>query len=113
MDAAVVELNALADAVRPCSQNDDFGLLGGQHLIGVFTGGIVIRGESFELRPAGVHCLVDRLYAAVSASTGYFIGRDTPKPAELRIGKAELSGASPVGCCKLRHSRLALHARFA
>ena len=98
MDAAVVELYALTYAVRPGSQNDDFWLLRGQHFVGVFAGGIVVRGESFEFCPAGVDCLVDRLNAAASPSTGYFISRHAPKPAELGIGKAELSGAPPVGC---------------
>ncbi len=55
VDAAVVELDALPDAVRPAAEDDDFLFPALAPLIFVAVGGVVIRRVGLELRRAGVH----------------------------------------------------------
>ena len=54
VDAAVVELDALADAIRPAAENHDLAFRVGAILVLVAVGGVVIRRVSFEFRRAGV-----------------------------------------------------------
>ena len=54
VDAAVVELDALADAVRSAAEDHDLLFLAGAGLVFVAVGGIVIGRVGLELRGAGV-----------------------------------------------------------
>jgi hypothetical protein len=55
MDAAVVELDALADAVRAATEDHDFLAVVVAHLVLDAVGGVVVRREGLELGRAGVH----------------------------------------------------------
>jgi len=55
MDAAVVELDALADAVRAATEDHDFLAVVVAHLVLDAVGGVVVRREGFELGGASVH----------------------------------------------------------
>ena len=55
VDAAVVKLDALPDAVRPAAEDDDFLLPALAPLVFVAVGRVVIRRVGLELRRAGVH----------------------------------------------------------
>ncbi len=61
MYAAVVELDALPDAIGPGAQYDDFFLIAGPVLILSFVGQVVVWGAGFELPRAGVYQLDNRL----------------------------------------------------
>ncbi|EKD36982.1 MAG: hypothetical protein ACD_75C01301G0001 [uncultured bacterium] len=60
MDAAVVELDALTDAVGAAAEDHDFLPLGLYRFIFLFVGRIEVRRIGFELGRAGVDQLVDR-----------------------------------------------------
>ena len=60
MHAAVVELDALPDAVRATAQHDDLLAIGGLCLALVLVGGVQVRSLGGELGRAGVHPLIDR-----------------------------------------------------
>ncbi len=93
MHAGVVELDALADAVRAGTQDDD-GRLGVQrHLVLLVIGRVVVRGVGGELRGAGVHGLVDRADAqglADAADHGFLVVGEC---ADLLVGEAVALGA--------------------
>ena len=65
--AAVVELDALADAVGAGAQDDDALLLAGLGLVLLLVGGVEVRGLGLELRRAGVDGLVDRQHVVLDA----------------------------------------------
>ena len=53
--AAIIELDALADAVRAASEDENFFSIATAGFVLVAVGGIVIRREGLELGSAGVH----------------------------------------------------------
>ena len=63
MHAAVIELDALADAIGPAAENHDFLALRRLRLIFAFVSRIEIRGKRFELGAAGIHRTKYRLDA--------------------------------------------------
>ena len=63
--AAVVELDALADAVGSAAQDHDLVSFRSSGPRPPFVGGIVVRGVGLELGGAGVHQLIDRLDAVL------------------------------------------------
>ena len=56
----VVELDALADAVRAAAQDHDLAAIGGIRLAFLLVGGIEVGGRGREFRRAGVDALVNR-----------------------------------------------------
>ena len=61
VNRAVVELDALTDADRAGTENEDLLLAGrGSNLGLLVIGGVVVRGLCLELRRAGIYHLVDR-----------------------------------------------------
>src|SRR5207247_4620490 len=83
--AAVVELHALADAVRPTAENDDAPLPQRLGLVLVVVGAVEVWSGRRELAGAGVHGLVGRMHAQLPAS----------RP-ELRLGGAAQRGELPI-----------------
>ena len=67
MHAAVVELDALADAVRAAAQHHDLLLVGRLGLALVLVGRVHVGGVGRELGGAGVHALVHRAHAQGAA----------------------------------------------
>ena len=67
MHAAVVELDALADAVRPAAQHHDLLAVGRLGLALVLVGRVHVGGVGGELGGAGVDALVDRAHAQRAA----------------------------------------------
>src|SRR4029453_4711776 len=85
VDAAVVELDALTDAVRTPAQDDDLGLVRTTRLVLVFVGRVEVRSRGLELGRAGVDRLVD--------------GDDAELPAavpELELRRPEPAREPPV-----------------
>ena len=90
--AAVVELDALADAVGAAAEDDDLLLVGRIGLAGVFEAAVEIRRERLELGRAGVDALERRLQ---------------PR-ARWRFSRtADLVDAEDVGRARRRRSRRA------
>jgi hypothetical protein len=99
MHAAIVELDALADAVRPAAEDDDAGLVGaGAHFVFVFVGGIVVGRVGLKLRRAGVHQPVARgSRPAACAAFAIFSGALHLKMrAQLHVGKSHALGVAQV-----------------
>ena len=92
LDAAVVELDALADAVGPAAQDHDPRLLRGAQLVLFLVGRVVVRRRRLELGRARVDALVDRLDAAAQAVGPHLLLGQGPDDA--RAGGRRTRGAS-------------------
>ena len=90
--AAVVELDALADAVRPAAEDDDLLLVGWRGLAGRgagerrLVGRIHVGGGRGELGGAGVDALEHRPHAERAAARAHIVGR---RPVSLPSGASE------------------------
>src|SRR5690606_9969081 len=69
--AAVVELDALADAVGATAENHDLLAVARRRFALVLVGRIQVSGVGGELGGAGVHTLVDRLHTVRAAQSAY------------------------------------------
>ena len=54
MDAAVVEFDALADAIGATTEDDDLLFVGSAGFVFISVGGVEIRGEGLEFCGAGI-----------------------------------------------------------
>ncbi len=100
LHAAVVELDALPDAVGAAAQDDHLAPLGDPDLVFLLIGGVVVGGVGLELRRAGVHQFVDRLDAVGRPGGSHGLFRGAAEPAELHVRKAVFLGpleAAPAG----------------
>ncbi|CAB4794973.1 unannotated protein [freshwater metagenome] len=107
MYAAVVELDALPNAVRPRAQDDDLGLRGWSHFIFVFVGAVVIRGLRSELGGARIDGLVRGHNTSGFTSGTNVCFRFVPEIRQLRIAEPKPLCATPFGTGK-RCGRAAL-----
>ena len=60
MNAAIIEFNALADAVRAAAQNHDLALVALAPFVLIAVRGVVIGRVSFEFRRARIHEAIGR-----------------------------------------------------
>ncbi|CCJ77186.1 hypothetical protein BN135_2250 [Cronobacter muytjensii 530] len=87
--AAVVELNALADTVRPAAQHHDFfTILVRVRLALFFISGVHVGGIGGEFRRAGIHTLIDRMQVVLLAQLADFRFTDAREFRKTRIGEA-------------------------
>ena len=93
--AAIVELDALADAIRPATEDDDALLLRRAHLRLVFVRRIEIRRLGGKLCAARINRLVRRHDSDGFASRAHLRFVGVPQPRQLGITEAESLGASP------------------
>ncbi len=109
MAAAIVELDALADAVRTAAQDDRLllvrriGLAIGAAVEAGLVGRIHIGRQAFELGRACVDALVDRAHAQCAARGAHGVFFDAAKFGEARIRKAHRLQPVHVGF-GLRHA---------
>ena len=73
VDAAVVELDALPDAVRAAAEHHDLAPLGRGGLALFLVGGVEVGGRRRKLRGAGVHALEHRLHAVREAPAAHVL----------------------------------------
>src|SRR5690348_13715313 len=96
MAAAIVKLDALADAVGSAAEDHDplFAWLLGRRFVFLFVGAVVIRRVGLELGRAGIDRLVGGHDAAGLAAVAdrHFAG--VPDRRELPIGETELLGTA-------------------
>ena len=103
MDAAIVELDALADAVGSAAEDDDLLAFGGvgfadRRAVAAFVGGIHVGRGAGELRRAGVDTFVDRVHAEPGAQRGDFVLAVTGELRQVPVGEAErLDAAQRAG----------------
>ena len=96
MDAAIVELDALADAVRPAAQDDDLLPVGRLRLAlrrpmaVALVAGIEVGRARFELGGAGVDALEHRPHAERPAALGDLGRRQVGELAQPVVGEALL-----------------------
>ena len=96
--AAVVELDALADAVGAAAQDHDLVPFGPAGLVFPLVGGVKVGGVGLELGGAGVHQLVDRIDAVLPAHLGDMLLVAAPEVGELHGRRSRTpwpAGAGP------------------
>ena len=94
MHAAVVELDALADAVRAAAEDHHLLLRGRADLGLIAVGGVEVRRERFELRGARVDEAEDRLDAGGVARRIDSGRRDAGRVGDLAVSEAGFLGLS-------------------
>ena len=62
VNAAIIEFNALADAVRAAAEDHDFPLVAVAPFVLIAIGGVVVGRVSFEFRRAGIDQAIGRNY---------------------------------------------------
>ena len=101
VDAAVVELDALADPVGPRAQDHHPGAVRWPHLVLVLGGRVVVRRVGLELGAAGVHRLVGHAHpqrrAGAPGCRRPSPGPRTGRPAAGRRSPAGGADATPAG----------------
>ena len=95
--AAVVELDALADAVGAAAQDHDFAPVGLAGLVFPLVGGVKIGGVGLELGGAGVHQLVDRIDAVLPAQPADMLLVAAPEVGQLHGRRSRTPW--PAGAC--------------
>ncbi len=88
MDAAVVELDALADPVGATAEHHDLLAAGGLGLALLFIGGVHVGSARGELGGTGVDTLVDRADIELVAACAHLALGHAQKRRETRVGKA-------------------------
>ena len=88
VDAAVVELDPLADPVRPPADDDHLRLRRGAGLVLRFVGRVVVGGMGLELRRAGVDELVDGDDPGGIAAIPDLLLGEVPEAAEIDVGES-------------------------
>ncbi len=96
MDAAVVELDALTNAIRPRSQDDDLGTIAGRNLAVVFPCRVVIRRVGFELGATGIYRLICGEDTCFPASGTDSSELDLPQVRKLFVAESMAFGPAPV-----------------
>ena len=104
--AAVVELDALADTVRPASEDHDLAACIGPRLVFAIVGGIVVGRGCLELRRAGVHQLVAGLDSLACPQRPHCLFVDAQPQADLDVAEAHLLCREKVA---LADRRLEIH----
>ncbi len=98
MDAAVVKLDALADAVGPATQHHDLAPVRGLCLAFLFIGRVHVGGAGREFRSTGVDALVGRAHAQFMAQSAHRVLVGDQQLRQAAVGKAgALQGAQGVG----------------
>jgi len=96
--ATVIELNALADAVRAAAEDDDLFLLLGLGLALLFIRGVHIRRGRGELGGAGIHALVHWAHLRGMAPRTQLFLSDAEQLRQAAVGEAlALPGAQLLG----------------
>ena len=95
--AAVVELDALPDAVGPRPEDDHAGAVGGADLVLLLVGGVVVRRERLELGGAGVDRLEGRPHTVREPGRPHVRRRRAAQVGQLGVGEAEPLGPAEVG----------------
>src|SRR5205807_5803378 len=90
VDAAIIEFDALADAVGTATENHDFAFTAFAALILASVGGIIIRGISFEFGRAGIDQAIGRGDVLRDSLRANGLFRNTTGNCELPIRKPEL-----------------------
>ena len=102
MNAAIIEFNALADAVWSATQNDDFLPRGGAAFAywgaeTAFISGIHIGRLRCEFRRAGINTLIDRHHAKLGAECRHISFGAAGEHCQPLIGKAHGLDAAQRG----------------
>ena len=95
---AVIELDALPDAVGATAEDDDFAVGCGRGFVFFVVAGIEVGGEAFELGGAGVDQLVDGTETMLAAEgadlLNAIVARERPDFCKTLVGDAEALGFS-------------------
>src|SRR5258708_32524632 len=92
--AAVIELDALPDAVRPASENDDFAPFGRRALVLGFERGVEVRRVRDELRGARIDAAVNGRCPELGARLSHREGIGARARGDLRVAETEALGGA-------------------
>src|SRR5688572_28566634 len=93
MHTAIVEFDALADAVRAATQNHHLAFVGRTpFIVTAIVGRVEVRSVGFELRGARVHNAIARNDAKLLARGPHFVFRLPNEIGDLPVGKTERLG---------------------
>ena len=95
--AAVVELDPLADPVRPAAEDDHPRPVADPRLVLVLVGRVIVGRDRLELGGAGVDQLEDGVHAAALAVAADLALADVPEVRELPVGEAVPLGLAEQG----------------
>ena len=99
MHAAIVKLDALADAVRTAAQNHDLLAVAGLHLVvAAVVGRVVVWRVSLELRGAGIHEAEARHQAELLALGADSVLRLAGQMGDLPVGESKRLGLGQLFC---------------
>ena len=90
--AAVIKLDALADAVWPTTQDHDFFTPTGSSLVLCFVGGVIVRRVGFKFSGTGVHQFVYRRNPQLQPALAHIVFCSASELCQLHIGKTVLLG---------------------
>jgi hypothetical protein len=94
VDAAIIKLNALADAVRAAAQDHHLAFrAGGPFVVAAIVGRVIVRRVGLELGGAGVHQAVARHEAGLFALGADGVLGLPGQMRDLAVGKSEGLGA--------------------
>ena len=96
VDAAVIEFNSLADAVRATAEDDDFLGVGFAGFVFVAVGRVVVRRGGFEFRSTGIDEAVSRNDAFFFSFGANVVLRNATCVGDLDVGETELLSAAEV-----------------
>src|SRR5829696_7639820 len=88
MDAGVVELDALAYAVRSTTQDQHRRFLSRRDLGLQVVAAVVVRSARGEFGSTGIHGLVDRPHAQRPADSPYDVVAQVPQGCDLGVGES-------------------------
>ena len=97
VDAAVVELDALADAVGAAAEHHDLLPRTGRRFAFVFVGGVEVGGGGRELGGAGVYALEHRPHASSQPRLAHIVFGGAEQRGQPGIGEAVALQLPPLG----------------
>ncbi len=89
VNAGVVELDTLTDAIRPAPEHDDGGILPALYLVLGLVGRVVVRRLGGELPGTRVHGLVRRVNSESSTHAPHHLGRAAGGNGEGLVGEPD------------------------
>ena len=92
MDAAIVKLNALADADGAAADNHRLAAGQGRRFVFLFVGAVIVGRNRLEFGGAGIHHLIDRAQVPLPPPFPDLFRQHIGQSANLPVGKAQPLG---------------------
>ena len=100
MHTAIVELDPLADTVRPAAEDDHFFTRGRRRFVLAFVSRIEVGRERFEFRATGIHRFENRRHAEIAPCRRHRSFLDSAQVRDSPIGKSHRLEFAKVLCAQ-------------